>query len=104
MDLLKTPAEIAEREDIHERIQAELRNRDTEDLSQAEKMLELPPVWNDVQDLLMDDKEMISGESRPGKRSRDEVARGRRKRRNEEDIRVDKRVHSLRETSSPRVL
>ena len=67
-------------------------------------MLELPPVWNDVQDLLMDDKEMISEEIRPGKRSRDEVARGRRKRRNEEDIRVDKRVHSLRETSSPRVL
>ena len=42
-------------------------------------MLELPPVWNDVQDLLMDDEEMITEEIRPGKCSRDEVARGRRK-------------------------
>ena len=46
----------------------------------------------------MDDEEMISEEIRPGKRSRDEVTRGRRKRRNEDDIRGDKRVHSLTET------
>ena len=42
----------------------------------------------------MDDGEVISEESRPGKRSRDEAVRGRRKLRNEEDIRADKRVHS----------
>ena len=93
-----TPEDIAEREGIHERIQAELRNRDKEDLLQAEEMLELPPVWNDVQDLLMEDEEMMSGEIRPGKRVRDEPSRGRRKRRNEEDIRADKREHSPTET------
>ena len=97
MDLQDTPEDIAGREGIHERIQAELRNGDTEELSQAEEMLELPPVWNEVQDLLMDDGEVISEEFRPGKRSRDEAARGRRKRRNEDDIRADKRVHSATE-------
>ena len=51
-----------------------------------------------MQDLLMDDEEMISGEIRPGKRVRDEIARGRRKRRNEDDIRADKREHSPTET------
>ena len=42
VDLPETPAEIAEREGIHERIQVELRNGDIEDLSHAEEMLELP--------------------------------------------------------------
>ena len=59
MDLQDTPEDIAEREGIHERIQAELRNGDTEELSQAEERLELPPVWNEVQDLLMDNGEVI---------------------------------------------
>ena len=63
MDQPETPEEIAEREGIHERIQAELRNGDTEDLSQAEEMLDLPPIWHEVQDLLMDNEEMIPGES-----------------------------------------
>ena len=93
-----TPEDIAEREGIHERVQAELQNRDKEDLLQAEKMLELPPVWNDVQDLLMEDEVMMSGEIRPGKRVRDEPSRGRRKQRNEEGIRADKREHSPTET------
>ena len=61
-------------------------------------MLELPPVWNEVQDLLMEDETMLPVDIRPGKRVRDEPARGRRKRRNEEDIRADKRAHSPRET------
>ena len=43
MDLQDTPESIAEREDIHERIQSELRNEDKEEVSWAEKMLELPP-------------------------------------------------------------
>ena len=79
MDLPDTPEEIAEREGIHERIQAELLNGDAEELSQAKETLELPPVWNEVQDLLMDDGDVISEEISPGKRSRDEAARGRRK-------------------------
>ena len=56
--------------------------------------MELPPVWNEVQDLLMEDGDVISEDLRPEKLKRDEVARGRRKRRNEDDIRADKRVHS----------
>ena len=97
MDLQDTPEDIAEREGIHERIQAELQNGDTEKASQAEEMLELPPVWNEVQDLLMEDGDVISEDLRPRKHKRDKVARGRRKRRNEDDIRVDKRRHSLTE-------
>ena len=93
-----TPEEVAEREGIHERIQAELRNEDKEERLQTEEMLELPPSWNDVQDLLMEDETIPSDEIRPGKRVRDEPARGWRKRRNEEDIRVDKREHSPTET------
>ena len=94
MDLQDTPESIAEREGIHERIQSELRNEDKEEVSQAEEMLELPLVLNKVQDLMMDDGDMISEDLRPEKRKSDEVARGRRKRRNEDDIRADKRVHS----------
>ena len=56
-------------------------------------MLELPPVWNKVQDLIMDGGDMISEDLRPEKRKREEISRGRRKRRHEEDIRVDKREH-----------
>ena len=41
---------------------------------------------------------MLPREIRPGKRVRDEPSRGLRKRRNEEDIRADKREHSLTET------
>ena len=79
VDLPDTPEEIAEREGIHERIQAEIRNGDKEDLLQAEEMLELPPVWNEVQDLLIEDEEVMSEEIRPGKRGRDEVLGGGRK-------------------------
>ena len=45
MDLPDTLEDIAEREGIHERIQAELCNGDIEKVYQAEVMLELPPVW-----------------------------------------------------------
>ena len=43
---------------------------------------------------MMDDGDMISEDLRPEKRKRDKVAQGQRKRRNEDDIRADKRVHS----------
>ena len=93
-----TPEAMAEREGIHERIQAEIRNGDKEEQLQAEEMLELPPSWHDVQDLLMEDDTIPEVEIRPGKRVRDEPARGRRKRRNEDNIRADKREHSPTET------
>ena len=37
-------------------------------------MLELPPVWNEVQDLMIEDGDMISEDFRPEKRKRYEVA------------------------------
>ena len=65
------------------RYSGELHNEDIEKVFQAEEMLELPLVWNKVQDQIMDAGDMISEDLRPEKRKRDEVARGRRKRRNE---------------------
>ena len=75
MDLQDAPENIAKRECIHERIQAELRNGDIEKVSQAEEMLELPPVWNEVQDLIMDGGDMISEDLRPEKHSPTEPRR-----------------------------
>ena len=71
MDLQDTPESIAERDGIHERIQSELRSEDIEKVSQREEMFELPPVWNEVQDLIMDGGDMISEDLRPEKRKRD---------------------------------
>ena len=70
MDLQDTPENIAKREVIHERIQAELRNGDIEKVSQAEEMLELPPLWNKMQDLMMDDGDMMSEDLRLEKRKK----------------------------------
>ena len=97
-DLPVTQEDIAEREGIHERIQSEMRNDDKDTISRAEEMLELPPVWNEVQDIILDDVDMLPGDLRPEKGKRDEISRGRRKRRNEEDIRADKREHSPTES------
>ena len=98
MDLQDTPESIVEREGIHERIQSELRNEDKEEVSRAEEMLELPPGWNEVQDLIMDGGDMISEDLRPEKRKREEISRGRRKHRHEEDLRGDKCKHSPTES------
>ena len=48
-----------------------------------------------MQDLIIDGGDMISEDLRPEKRKREEISRGRRKCRHEEDIRVDKREYSL---------
>ena len=61
-------------------------------------MLELPPGWNDMQDLIMDGGDMISEDLRPEKRKREEISRGRRKHRHEEDLRGDKHEHSPTES------
>ena len=50
-------------------------------------MLDAPPGWNDVEDLSAENMRLE-------KRIRDEVARGRRKRRKEDDIRAEKQEHS----------
>ena len=46
---------IAEREGKHKRIQTEMGNDDKKAISRAEEMLELPQVWNEVQDIILDD-------------------------------------------------
>ena len=78
---------------IHERIQAKLLNQEKGSISRAEEILELPPAWNEEQDLVMEDVSSPSMNSKPEKRKREETDRGRRKRRYEEDLRGDKREH-----------
>ena len=62
--------------------------------ARAEEMLEIPPEWNEVPDLMMEEGDILPEDTRPDKRKRDEIFRGRRKRRREEDIRTEKREHS----------
>ena len=66
---------IAEREGIHERIQLEIQTEVS-----AEEMLEVPPAWNEVPDLLMAGKDGMLIKEADTKHKRDEVAWGRRKR------------------------
>ena len=68
----------------HEGIQAEIQHKDEAEVGE-EVMLEVPPKWNVVPDLIMEDEEMIM--ETDTKRKRDEVAGGRRKQRKEDDIR-----------------
>ena len=92
------------REGIHERIQAEIYHEDRERAFQTEEMLDTPPGWNEVEDLIMDDGDILAENMRPEKRRRDEIAQGWRKWRKEDDIRVEKREHSptrSRRTQNP---
>ena len=73
------------REGIHKRIQAEIYNEDRERAFQAEEMLDTPPGWNEVEDLIMDD-----GDMRPENRRRYEIAQGRRKQKKEDNICAEK--------------
>ena len=82
------------REGIHERIKAEIGHEDRERVFQAEERLDAPQGWNEVEDLIMEDEEIPAVNMQSEKRRRDEVARGRRKLRKEDDIRLEKREHS----------
>ena len=88
--IFDSPEEREMREGIHERIQAEIHHEDRERAFQAEERLDAPPGWKDVKDLIMEDGEIVEENTRPEKRRRDEVARGQRKRRKEDDIRAKK--------------
>ena len=79
--MVDTPEDVAEREGIHERIQSEMRNEEKEKVVQAEEMLEPPPVWNEVPDLILDDGDMLPEDLRPEKWKTEEISRGPRKRR-----------------------
>ena len=53
------PKEIAVREEIHERIQAEIHQGNKEEEARAEEMLEVPPEWNEVPDLMIEDEDVL---------------------------------------------
>ena len=73
-------------------------NEEKENISRAKEILELPPVSNEVQDLIMDEENSLTMDMRPEKRKREEISRGWRKRRYEEDLRSHKCEHSLTES------
>ena len=72
--ILDDPEEMAVREGIHERIQAEIYNENKEREAQAKEMLEIPPEWNEVPDLIMEDEDILPENMRPEKRRRDEIS------------------------------
>ena len=57
--LLEDPKVIAERESIYKRIQSEIQHKDNEAEVAVEEMLEVPPAWNEVPDLMMEDKDAM---------------------------------------------
>ena len=71
---LQVPVEMVDIEGIHERIQSEMLNEEKENISRAEEILELPPVWNEVQDLIMDEENSLTVDMRPEKRKREEIS------------------------------
>ena len=75
------PEEIAVREGVHKRIQAEIHHEDKEAEAMVEEMLKVPPKWNEVPDLMLEDKDIQPATEGAAKQKIDEVARGQRKRR-----------------------
>ena len=51
--ITEDPEVIAEREGVHKRIQAEIQHKNKEAKVEEEVMLEVPPEWNVVPDLIM---------------------------------------------------
>ena len=47
------------REGIHERIQAEIHQGNKEEEARAEEMLEVPPEWNEVPDLMREEEDVL---------------------------------------------
>ena len=72
--ILYDPEEMAVREGIHERIQAEIYHENKERAAQAEEMLDIPLEWNEGKDLILEDGDILSENMRPEKRMRDEVS------------------------------
>ena len=68
--LPEDPEVIAEREGIHKRIQSEIQHQDKEAEVAVEEMLEVPPEWNEVADLMMEDEAsmMITEAATKGKK------------------------------------
>ena len=58
--------------------------------ARGEEMLEVPPKWNKVPDLMMEEEDVLCKATGSTKQRRDEISRGRRKRQKEDDIRPEK--------------
>ena len=69
--ILDNPEEMAVREGIHERIQAEIYHEDKEREAQAEEMLDRPLEWNEVEDMILEDGDIFPEGVRPEERMRD---------------------------------
>ena len=69
------PEDMAMREGIHKRIQAEIRQGNKEEEARVEEMLEVPPEWNDVPDLMMEEEDVLPKATGYTKRRRDEISR-----------------------------
>ena len=72
--LPEDPEVIPEREGIHERIQSKIQHEDKEVEAAEEVMLEIPPEWNAVPDLIIEEKEGMMITETDTKWKRDEVA------------------------------
>ena len=70
--ILDDPEEMAVREGINERIQVEIYLENKEREAQAEEMLDIPPEYNEVKDLILENGDILSESMRPEKRMRDE--------------------------------
>ena len=81
---------MATREGIQERIQAEIHQGNKEVEARAEEMLEVPPEWNEVPDLMMEEENVLPKATGSTKRRRDEISRGQRKQRKEDNIQLEK--------------
>ena len=49
-------------------------NKEKENISRAEEILELPLVWNEVQDLIMEEENSLTVDMRMEKRKREEIS------------------------------
>ena len=62
--------------------------------ARAEEMLEVPPQWNEVPDLMMEEEDVLTKATGSIKRRRDEISRGWKKQRKEDNIWLKKQGHS----------
>ena len=81
--ITKDPEVIAEREGVQREFKLRSNTKTREAEISEEVMLEIPPEWNAVPDLIMEDEEELMTTETDNKRKRDEVMRGRRKQRKE---------------------
>ena len=76
------PVEIAVREGIHKRIQAEIHHENKE----VKEMLEVPLEWNEVPDMMVEHEDVLPKAEGSTKQKRDEVTQGQRKQWKEDAI------------------